>query len=124
VIIVLTNNQVSTGHLCFRSVTDEKDQPLPGVTIRVRGQDGVGAITNTKFLCDPGSGHNAVLEITYIGYANRKYRWKQNLLQYKTQGRIWCVKRSNSKYRYQSLLKERARVLLPGYQMFYPTAGI
>ncbi|MES2275413.1 MAG: SusC/RagA family TonB-linked outer membrane protein [Bacteroidota bacterium] len=110
-LIVLTQNQVSAGPVQISGlVTDENGQPLPGVTIRIKGQKTGGALTNSDGVFTiQVPDNNAVLEITYIGYLKQEIAvGTQTSFNIKLKVAFNELKEVTVSTGYQSLLKERA----------------
>ncbi|WP_299578643.1 TonB-dependent receptor plug domain-containing protein, partial [Mucilaginibacter sp.] len=112
-LIVLTANGASTSIAALTisgSVTDENGQPLPGVTIRVKGQRTGAAVTNSNgFFTIQVPDNKAILEITYIGYIKQEIVvGNQTSFNVKLKVAFDELKEVTVNTGYQSLLKERA----------------
>ncbi|MEO6707470.1 MAG: carboxypeptidase-like regulatory domain-containing protein, partial [Ginsengibacter sp.] len=62
----------SAAHVVTGTITNEKGEPLAGVSISLKGTS-IGTVTNEKgFFKLEFSGDNAVLSISYVGYINQE----------------------------------------------------
>lgn len=67
----LTFNRFAADGRITGKITDEKGQPLPGVTVQVKGRQ-TAAVTDANGNYNIEAPTNAILVITYVGYATQE----------------------------------------------------
>src|ERR1700748_426050 len=72
-LIVLTREEFTSGPIVISgTVTDENNQPLIGVTIKIKGQKaGIAGTNDNGFFSIKVPDNTTILEISYVGYENK-----------------------------------------------------